>query len=157
MTGARWWVRLVVLVASVTAVLWFGERFELDPDPVRVLLVTAAVVVLIGLLLDATPQPTPTWRIEESHLGDVHRRDPRTAANLRVLEHHLGTDRIDAGLRDRLAALTEQVLRVRHDERPETAQAYRLMGPELTRIVSDPPRRLGRDEIERCVRRIEEM
>ena len=46
---------------------------------------------------------------------------------------------------------------VRHGERPETARAYQLMGPELTRLVNDPPRKMSREEIERCVRRIEEL
>ena len=65
--------------------------------------------------------------------------------------------RPDSALRDRLAGLTEQVLMVRHGERPETARAYQLMGPELTRLVNDPPYKLGVEEIERCVRRIEEL
>lgn len=155
--SGRWWFRLVVLGVSAVTVVWVGERLGLEPDPVRVVLVSAAVVVLVGLLLDAVAPPTPTWVVEEAHLAEIHRRDPRTAANLRILEHHLATDRADAALRDRLAALTEQVLQVRHGERPETAHAYRLMGPELTRLVNDPPHRLDRAEIERCVRRIEEL
>jgi len=155
--GARWWVRLVVLVASAATVLWLGERFGAEPDPVRVVLVSATVVVLIGLLLDVAPPPAPDWRLEESHLAAQHRRDPRTAANLRILQHHLSMPRADAALRDRLAELTEQVLRVRHGEHPETARAYLLMGPELTRVVNDPPHKLDRAEIERCVRRIEEL
>ena len=157
MTGRRWWFRLVVLIASAATVLWMGARSKMDPDPVAVVLVTAAVVVLLGLLVDAIPTPAPGWHLEESHIADLRRRDPRTAANLRILEHHLAMSRADSGLRDRLADLTEQVLRVRHGERPETARAYRLMGPELTRVVNDPPRRLDRAEIERCVRRIEEL
>jgi hypothetical protein len=156
-TGGRWWFRLVVLVASATTVLWIGDRLGMEPDPVRVVLVTAAVVVLVGLLLDAAPPPAPVWRLEEAHVADYHRRDPRTASNLRILEHHLAVAHPDTGLRDRLGDLTEQVLLVRHGEHPETARAYRLMGPELTRVVNDPPRKLRREEIERCVRRIEEL
>ncbi len=155
--GGRWWVRLAVLVASAATVLWLGERFGSEPDPVGVVLVSAAVVVLTGLLLDAAPPPAPEWHIEEPHLGGHHRRDPRTAANLRILEHHVAMPRTDAALRDRLAELTEQVLLVRHGEHPETARAYQLMGPELTRLVNDPPRKLDRDEIERCVHRIETL
>ncbi len=157
MTGGRWWFRLVVLIGATAAMLWAGERFEMDPDPLRVVLVTAAVVVLAGLLVDAAPPPRPAWVLDEVHIADLQRRDPRTAANLRILEHHLSVTRPDSALRDRLADLTEQVLRVRHGERPETARAYRLMGPELTRVVNDRPRRLDRAEIERCIRRIEEL
>ena len=157
MTGARWWLRLVVLVASAVAVLWVGARLEMEPDPVRVVLITAAVVVLVGLLLDAVPPPAPGWRLEEAHVADFHRRDPRTAANLRILEHHLAMSKADSALRDRLADLTEQVLLVRHGEHPETARAYQLMGPELTAVVNDPPRKMRREEIEVCVRRIEEL
>jgi hypothetical protein len=46
---------------------------------------------------------------------------------------------------------------LRHGERPETARAYQLMGPELTRLVNDPPYKLSVEEIERCVRRIEDL
>ena len=157
MTGGRWWFRLVVLVAASVGTLWAGERFEMSPDPLGVVLVTAAVVVLTGLLVDAAPAPTPTWVLDELHHTEIHRRDPRTAANLRILEHHLAQTRPDPALRDRLAELAEQVLMVRHGERPETARAYQLLGPELTRLVNDPPRKMGREEIERCVRRIEEL
>jgi hypothetical protein len=156
-SGGRWWLRLVVLVAAAAAVLLIGGRLEMDPDPVRVVLTTAAVVVLVGLLLDAAPPPAPGWRLEEAHVADFHRRDPRTAANLRILEHHLAMNRADSALRDRLAELVEQVLLVRHGEHPETAGAYELMGPELTAVVNDPPRKLRREEIERCVLRIEEL
>jgi len=156
-TGGRWWFRLVVMVAATIATFWAGERFDLDPDPVAVVLVTAAVVVLAGLMVDAVPAPPPAWVLEESHIAEIHRRDPRTAANLRILEHHVSVARPDSALRDRLAGLAEQVLMVRHGERPETARAYQLMGPELTRLVNDPPYKLGVDEIERCVRRIEEL
>lgn len=157
MNGGRWWFRLAVLIASAATTLWIGDRLGMDPDPVRVVLVSAAIVVLVGLLLDATPPPAPGWRLEEAHVADYHRRDPRTAANLRILEHHLAVSHPDTGLRDRLSDLAEQVLQVRHGERPETARAYRLMGPELTRVVNDPPRKLSRAEIERCVRRIEDL
>jgi hypothetical protein len=156
-SGGRWWLRLVVLVAAAAAVLLIGGRLEMDPDPVRVVLTTAAVVVLVGLLLDAAPPPAPGWRLEEAHVADFHRRDPRTAANLRILEHHLAMNRADSALRDRLAELVEQVLLVRHGEHPETARAYERMGPELTAVVNDPPRKLRREEIERCVLRIEEL
>jgi hypothetical protein len=156
-TGGRWWFRLAVMIAAAIATLWAGARFEMDPDPVGVVLVTAAVVVLAGLMVDAVPAPPPAWVLEESHIAEIHRRDPRTAANLRILEHHLGVARPDSALRDRLADLTEQVLMVRHGERPETAKAYQLMGPELTRLVNDPPYKLDREQIERCVRRIEEL
>jgi hypothetical protein len=157
MNAGRWWFRLAVLIASAVTVLWFAGRFGMEPDPVRVVLVSAAVVVLVGLLVDAAPPPAPGWRLQETHVADYHRRDPRTAANLRILEHHLAVSHPDAGLRDRLAELAEQVLLVRYGEQPETARAYRLMGPDLTRLVNDPPRKLRREEIERCVRGIEEL
>jgi hypothetical protein len=156
-SAARWWFRLAVLIASAVTTVVVTARLEMEPDPLRVVLLTAAVVVLVGLLLDVGPSPAPAWRPDEAHLAEHYRRDPRTAANLRILQHHLAMDRADSALRDRLGQLAEQVLEVRHGERPETARAYRLMGPELTRVVNDPPHRLSRDEIERCVRRIEEL
>lgn len=157
MSARRWWFRLVLCVVAAVTTVVVTTRLEMDPDPLRVVLITAAVVVLVGLLADAGPGPAPSWRLDESHLVDHHRRDARTAANLRILHHHLAMDRVDSALRDRLGQLTEQVLLVRHGERPETARAYRLMGPELTHVVNDPPHRLSREDIERCITRIEEL
>jgi hypothetical protein len=49
------------------------------------------------------------------------------------------------------------VLRQRHGIGREDPTAAGLLGPELTAVLTSPPRRLSRPEIERCVRRIEEL
>lgn len=155
--SARWWSRAVVLVAATATAWWVGEQVGLDPDPVRVLLVTSVVVAGVGLLLDTAPDPAPGWRLEAPLTMAAHHRDPRTATNLRILEHHLAVAHPDAALRDRLRELSEQVLWVRHAERPETARAYELMGTDLVRVLNGPARRLRLPEVEACVRRIEEL
>ena len=90
----------------------------------------------------------------ESGLGRV---DPRTASYLRILESHLSAREVDSALRHRLRELTDQTLRARHDLELDDPRAAALLGPELGRVLTDPPYRLEPDRIERCVRRIEEL
>jgi len=60
-------------------------------------------------------------------------------------------------LRDRLAAVADLRLEQRHSVRLGDPGADELLGPELNAVLSGPPRRLSRDEIDRCVTRIEEL
>ena len=79
------------------------------------------------------------------------------ASYLRVLEGHLTVDVPDNVLRDRLAGLARLRLEQRHGLRLGDPRADELLGPELTAVLTGPPRRLSRAEIDRCVPRIEEL
>jgi hypothetical protein len=61
----------------------------------------------------------------------------------------------DATLRDRLAALADRRLRQRHALRLRDPAATDLLGAETATILTGEPRRLAREQIEDCVRRIE--
>jgi hypothetical protein len=49
------------------------------------------------------------------------------------------------------------LLALRHDLSRHDPEAVALLGAELQRVMTEPPRRLGVDEIDRCLRRIEDL
>ena len=131
-----------------------AERLEVDPDPVRVVLVAAVVVVLVGLVLDAAPGRRPGWRLERGATSPTSsRRDPRTAANLRILESHLAIAQARLGAARPARGPRRAGAAVAPRRAPATtARACQLLGPELTASLTEPPRKLRREEIDRCVR-----
>ena len=74
-----------------------------------------------------------------------------------LLEAHLSARSDDAALRDRLGALTDQVLRQRHGIRLDDPRASELLGPDVADVLAGSPRRLGLAEIDRCLTRIEDL
>jgi hypothetical protein len=147
---------------AFAAVLFAGleivfVRVEFEPDFLRLLLLVALGVALAGLVLDSVPDATPLWKVHAVRPATPPGQDHRTSLYLRILESHVTGRTPDTVLRDRLAALVEQVLRVRHDVSVHDPRAAELLGSELHQVLTEPPRRLSRAEIERCVRRIEEL
>jgi hypothetical protein len=140
---------------AVLAVVF--ARVDFEPDFLRLALLVGLGVALVGLVLDSLPEVAPLWEVHAVRPATPSGQDHRTSLNLRIIEGHLTGRTPDAALRDRLAALADQVLRVRHDVGRDDPSAADLLGPELHRVLTEPPRRLSRAEIERCVRRIEEL
>ncbi|MCW2798249.1 hypothetical protein [Nocardioides sp.] len=157
MTPQRWWPRVAFAGVLFVALEVLFVQVQFEPDFLRLLLLVALGVALVGLVLDSLPDVAPLWQVRAVRPSTPPGQDHRTSLNLRIIEGHLTGRTPDAALRDRLAALAEQVLRVRHDVGRDEARAVELLGPELYRVLTEPPRRLSRAEIERCVQRIEEL
>jgi hypothetical protein len=153
----RWWRRLATGVALFAGLAAGSVAADFDPDPLRLGLVVALVVATWGLVLDSLADTGPSWTVEAAHPARPPGQDARTARNLSLLENHVTARAPDGALRDRLAALADLVLRQRHGVGREDPAAAALLGPDLTAVLDAPPRRLSRPEIERCVRRIEEL
>lgn len=158
MTGSRrWWWRVLAGVVGVagaeTIALIAGSRV----DHLGLVMVVALVVATAGLIVDAAQGDPLSWHLPPERGDEQGSADPRTASYLRILESHLTAREPDGTVRDRLGDLADQVLRIRHDLRRADPGAAALLGPELQRVLVEPPRRLGVDEIDRCVRRIEEL
>ncbi len=128
-----------------------------DPDPVRLALLVAVGTAVFGVLVDALATPESTWAVEVERPAAQESGDPRLVRNVALLEAHLSSRAPDHTLRDRLAVLTDQVLRQRHGVRRTDAAARDLLGPELTAVLDGPPRRLSRAEIDRCLTLLEEL
>lgn len=157
MSPRRWWRRLAagVVLFAVLDVAFTVADFE--PDELRLGLVVALGVATWALLVESLADAGPSWTVEAVHPARPPGQDARTARYLSLLQSHVTARTPDGALQDRLAALVDLVLRQRHGIGREDAGAAGLLGPELTAVLTSPPRRLSRPEIERCVRRIEEL
>lgn len=153
----RWWPRVA---GGLAAYVGFGLLLVLidaDPDPLRFALLVAVCTALLGLLRDALNLGEPSWRIDVERPSVRDSGDPRLVRYVGLIEAHLSSRTPDHTLRDRLGVLTDQVLRQRHGLHRGDPAAAAVLGPELTDVLSGPPRRLSRAEIDRCLTIIEEL
>jgi hypothetical protein len=157
MSLRRWWRRLaagVLLFGILEVVLVLADT---GPDAGRLALLVVTCVAVLGLVLDALSESGPSWNVEVVHVAAGRGGDPRLARYVNLIEAHLSARSDDPALRDRLAALTDQVLRQRYGVGRDDPRAEALIGPELDAVLSGPARRLSPAEIDHCLTRIEEL
>lgn len=158
MTGEqRWWWWVIAGACFVAAAEVLAIVTDTRVDHVRLVLVVAVVVAAAGLVVDAAQVEGVRWQVAPERDDQQGSADPRTASYLRVLESHLTAREPGGALRDRLGDLADQALELRHGLDRDDPAAPALLGPELVRVLSEPPRRLEIAEIDRCVRRIEDL
>ncbi|WP_395656067.1 hypothetical protein [Nocardioides sp.] len=157
MTGARWWRRAAAGVVAFTVLEVVLVLADAGPDALRLALLVATCVGVLGLVLDALSDPAPSWRVEVEKPSARTPGDPRLGRYVNLLEAHLSARADDAALRDRLRSLADQVLRQRHGLRRDDPRAVALLGPEVTAVLEGPPRRLAPAEIDHCLTTIEEL
>lgn len=158
MTGRRrWWWRSAAAVLAFAGVEGLTLLIHGEADEVRLAAVVALVVCAAALLVDASPVEPAVWSTPTEPESGLGRLDPRTASYLRILESHLSAREVDVALRGRLRDLAAQTLHVRHDLALDDPRAEALLGPELGRLLREPPTRLDRHQIDRLVTRIEEL
>ena len=153
----RWVRRALAAVALLVVLDIVLGLFEFAPDHLRLALVVALAVAVIGLLMDSIAEVRSAWRVEPVGAGVATATDPHLASYVRILESHLTARGADAALRDRLAALCDERLARRHALTRDDPAAEGLLGPELLGVLSGPPRRLKRDQIDGYLRRIEDL
>lgn len=141
---------VLVLLAAATVL-------DFEPDPVQVALIAVLAVAVGSLLVDATPDRPPAWRAAEPEPVRPPGQDARTTSYLRVLEAHRTAREPGPAVRDRLATLAEQALRARHGLGRDDPAARHLLGTDLLAVIDGPVRRLSHREIDRCLRRIEDL
>ena len=151
----------VVLLALLT---WlFLVLLDFEPDPVRVILIVALVAAVSGLVSDALGAEEPTQRLWGIDAQDSVRpagQDARLSFLVRVLSQHQVARHPDAHVAECLTELADRQLQQRHGVRreQEPQRAAELLGPELSRLLVEAPgRRLSPTEIDRHLRRIEEL
>jgi hypothetical protein len=157
MSTRRWWIRsLAGLVAfGVLEVVFTIVEFE--PHALRLGLLVALCVVAGGLLLDTLGDGGATWSVQPTMPLIPPGSDPRLAAYVRLVEGHLTAAAPDITLRDRLRAFCDERLERRRGLRREDPEAEALLGADLLRDLTAPPRRLTRSEIDDYLKRIEEL
>ena len=153
----RWQRRTIAAAVTFVALFAVLALIQTDPDPVRLALLVAVSGALAGLGLDALEAADASWKVEVERPSSRSSGDPRLARNVALIEAHLSARGAEPALRDRLAQLTDRVLRQRHGLGIDDPAAEALLGPELRTVLLGPPRLLGRTEIERCLTTIEEL
>jgi hypothetical protein len=153
----RWARRAAGTVALVVLLDVVLTRFDFAPDHLRLALVVALGVAVTGLLIDSLAEGGSPWRVEPMSTGGATATDPHLASYVRILESHLTARGADTALRNRLAALCDERLARRHALTRDDPAAQALLGPELAGVLSGPPRRLTREQIDGCLSRIEEL
>jgi hypothetical protein len=153
--SGRWRAVWAVLAAVVLYVVLALLDFE--PNPVRLPLLVLVCLAATALFVDAFGGDEQGWDVVPVKWAPQPGLDHGFASYLRVLEGHLTVDVPDAVLRDRLAGLARMRLDQRHGLTFTDPRADDLLGPELIAVLTGPPRRLSRAEIDQCVRRIEEL
>lgn len=154
----RRWGRPAAIAVGVGVVAVIGARLvDLEPDPLRVFLVALLCAALAGLVVGGLQRTGVRWDVVTVP-ADVHSgRDARLRAHLRVIEDHQRTRQPDALLRDRLAALADEVLTVRHGVRASSPEGRALLGPEAVEVLRGPVTRLTHRRIDQVLRSIEEL
>jgi hypothetical protein len=148
-----------VVWLAVCAVAWF---FGLQPHPLLVALVIAAVGGALLLLVDGTSQSSaPSW--VQGAPGRMRRfgDDPRLAFFTRVVNGHLVAHEPGDQLHRQLTTLADQRLMARHglSRLADPDRAHAVLGPELTALVTTtaPYPRLSARHIDVLLSRIEEL
>jgi hypothetical protein len=156
-TGVRWSMRVGVGVLAVAAIEVACALLDIRVDHLRLALAVGLLVAAGSLVVDTVP-PEPTgWPRARPEGLRAEGQDPRTASYLRLLEGHRTAREPDGALRDRLGDLADRVLSVRHDLTRDDPRGLALLGPDLQRVLAEPPRRLSVAEIEHLVSGIESL
>jgi hypothetical protein len=152
----RWVVRVCVFAAGVIGLTVFAAIEDTHPRVLPTALFVAAGVAIFGLLADTSGADPANWAPAVAPTPVRAGQDAPLAANVRLLENHLTSRQVDPYLRQRLARMTDERLSRLGLSRADPGVSQRL-GPTLTAVLGGPPRTLGEDEIEECIRRIEEL
>jgi hypothetical protein len=145
-TGAAFGAMVGVLALN-------GSRWHFWP----LLLLVAFATSVFALVNVGSISDGPDWTVHSTQVHSVSGQDTRLMMYTRAISGHLDARVPDHTLRDRLADLADGRLRQRHATHLHDPAAVELMGADAVAVLTGPPRRLSREEIDRCVRRIEEL
>jgi hypothetical protein len=155
--GGFWW-RWLAATALVFGLAWLLlTGLDVGPRPGHLLLLVALGMVVLALVNLSVVSEGPDWSVDTVQPVVAPGQDTRLAMYSRVIGGHLDSRDVDPVLRDRLAALAAVRLRQRHGLGMHDPAAADLLGREVADILTGPPRRLSRAQIEACVRTIEEL
>ena len=157
MRSNRWLRRLLGGLVAFVALYVGLVLTKTDPDPVRLALLVAICVAVLGLVLDALADGSPSWEVPVERPGGRDTGDPRLGRYVNLLEAHLSARSRDTILRDRLGVLADEVLRQRYGVGRDDPRAVEMLGPELVAVLTGSARRLAPTEIDRCLTTIEEL
>ena len=152
----RFWWGWLAATAVVYGAIWLMlTGLDTQPRPGPLLLLVALVMAVLALVNINVTGDGPSWEVHPSQPVTEPGQDARLGMYTRVISGHLDAKTIDPALRDRLADLASALLRQRHGLGLHEPAATELLGREVADLLTGPPRRLSRGEIEAAVRTIE--
>src|SRR5262245_47814089 len=155
--GRRWWLPRVLFTLGLLLATIGVSRYEhVTPDLFRLVLFIGVGVFVVGMILDLTSVPAPEWDVVPARPVNPEGQDLGLNRNVRMLENHLTGRAVDPVVQYRLSVLTEARLSELGLRRGDPGVDERL-GPTLCDVLDSEPRKLGRDTLEECIRRIEEL
>lgn len=159
MSDARRWAWRGALAAGLGVALWVAAAAtDLQPHPVPLLLLTALVVAVSGLVTDSLTTTGQAGWVPHTPVDPRTRaRDARTSSHLHLLQTHVHGKQADVDLPRRLAELAEDRLQARHALSADSSRGRELLGPLLAQLADGAPRRLSVAEIDQCMNRIEAL
>ena len=152
-----WWGWLAATLVAYGGTWALMAGLDVSVRPGRLLLLVAVVTAVLGLVNIAVVGDGPDWSVDTIASVSQPGQDTRLGMYTRVISGHLDARQLDPALRDRFADLADRRLRQQHGVGLRDPGAARLLGDEVTAVLTGPVRRLTRAEIETCVRRIEEL
>ncbi len=152
----RWVVRGAMVGLGLAGLSAFAAIEKTSPRVVPTTLMVAAIVAIYGMLTDTGGAAPANWAPAAESVASGSGQDSGLAGNVRLIENHLSAREVDPLLRDRLARMTDDRLSRMGLSRADPQVEQRL-GPTLTGVLDGPPRPMRREEIEECIRRIEEL
>jgi hypothetical protein len=147
------WLLAVAVAAGIAATVALAAT-GFDPDPVRVMLLAAGLGAAVAVVLENRSE-APSWETRYDKPVVASGQDVRTSGLLRLVENNRTASRPDGALRERLRALTEQTLSVRHGLTADDPAARLRIGTHLRAVLDGPPRRLSAAELDACLDEIE--
>jgi hypothetical protein len=155
-THSRWFVRVAIVLLGLVGLTGFAAIEKTSPRVVPATLMVAAIVAIYGMLNDAGGAEPANWAPAVESVTTTGGQDSGLAGNVRLIENHLSAREVDPLLQERLARLTDDRLSRLGLSRGDPQVSQRL-GPTLSGVLGGPPRPMRREEIEECIRRIEEL
>lgn len=154
----RGWARRVAVSAVAFVVIYAAlSFFSFEPDFAGLLLLSAVVAASVWLVVDALVDLRPSWTVPIGSATSSAELDTRLATYVRMLENHRTGTSPDGALRDRLTRLADARLLERHGLGRGDPEGRERLGPELLSVIEGPPRRVAIAELDRLVRRLEEL
>ena len=155
--SARWPLRLAVLAGVVLILFVVLSVLDYEPRLGPLALLVAVCVAVGWLATDVLGDLGPDWVVPSSASTYLPGQDPRLTSYLRIIEGQATADLASSALRDRLAELVDARLARRHGLDRIDPEGRERIGAELLAVLEGPPRRLDYPELDRHVRRIEEL
>lgn len=152
--GARTALQALAAYAATYGVLW---ALDFGPHPLPLLLLLVLGWLVWRLVHRALDAPAAEWDAVTDGTSRPAGQDAVLSGYLRVLQSHVDSRTPDPALRERLLSLGRARLEARLGVPPDGRTVDERLGPDWAALRADPDRHLSVAQIDRLLRRIEEL